>query len=90
MRRGASVNSSKAQAVGSHLCMHKAYRLVAGGESPICASGLLALHQNRLFNSTCEHMCTSLTAYTLTCNTMQCNYNNPLKCILLHYVQTLM
>ena len=24
--------------------MHKAYRLVAGSESVICASGLLALH----------------------------------------------
>ena len=40
------MNSSKAQAVGSHVCMHKAHRLLAGGESVICASGLLALHQS--------------------------------------------
>ena len=46
MRRGASANSSKAQTVGSHLCMHKAYRLVARGESAICASDLLVLHQS--------------------------------------------
>ena len=41
MRRGASADSSKAQAVGVIFCMHKAYRLVTSCGFVACAFGLI-------------------------------------------------
>ena len=47
VRRGASVNSSKAKAVGVIFCMYKAYRLVTSRAFVVCALSLSVSHQSR-------------------------------------------